>query len=208
MANMKPYERPNVGVIVVAPSSVLRSMLPRLLAQSGGLTPEGGQSSASEEDTDPRRIILDPMFENTLEELTQLIELTSPVPILVFCEEETFGAWPGQRGVSDLAPEEMPGTKVVGEQILNAVLSAAKRGQSPAPNEGMPIDISTGALLSAREWDVLELLAQGASNKQISEVLSISPNTVYTHVRHIQGKLQTANRTQTALLARTMSGRS
>ena len=64
------------------------------------------------------------------------------------------------------------------------------------------------ALLSARELDVLELLAQGASNKQISEVLSISPNTVYTHVRHIQNKLRTANRTQTALLARTMSGRS
>ena len=74
-------------------------------------------------------------------------------------------------------------------------------GKRPTPSEQMSI-------LSVRELDVLELLAQGATNKQISEVLSISPNTVYTHVRHIQGKLRTANRTQTASLARTMSGRS
>ena len=64
------------------------------------------------------------------------------------------------------------------------------------------------SLLSPRELEVFELLAQGATNKQISESLSISPNTVYTHIRHIQGKLRTANRTQTALLARAMSGRS
>ena len=59
-------------------------------------------------------------------------------------------------------------------------------------------------LLSPREMEVLEQLTLGCSNNQIAEVLSITPNTVYTHVKHIKTKLRTSNRTQTALAARTM----
>ena len=59
-------------------------------------------------------------------------------------------------------------------------------------------------LLSPREMEVLEQLTQGSSNNEIAEVLSITPNTVYTHVKHIKTKLKTSNRTQTALAARTM----
>ncbi len=59
-------------------------------------------------------------------------------------------------------------------------------------------------LFSPRELEVLEQLTLGYSNNQIAEVLSITPNTVFTHVRHIKAKLKTSNRTQTALVARTM----
>ena len=55
-------------------------------------------------------------------------------------------------------------------------------------------------VLTARQRDVIELLAQGASNKQISAELSISENTVKTHLRRLMAKLETVNRTQTALL--------
>jgi len=63
---------------------------------------------------------------------------------------------------------------------------------------------SFDGLLSKREIQVLEFLAEGASNKRISEALFISPSTVHSHVRHIQHKLRTANRTQSGLLARAM----
>lgn len=53
--------------------------------------------------------------------------------------------------------------------------------------------------LSKREFDVLGLLALGRSNKQIARELSITPNTVKTHVSSILGKLGVESRTQAAL---------
>jgi DNA-binding NarL/FixJ family response regulator len=55
--------------------------------------------------------------------------------------------------------------------------------------------------LTAREVEVLRLLALGRSNKDISLVLSISLNTVATHVRSILTKTQSANRTEAATYA-------
>jgi LuxR family maltose regulon positive regulatory protein len=50
--------------------------------------------------------------------------------------------------------------------------------------------------LSARELEVLQLLAQGLSNREIAENLIISPGTVKTHVHNICGKLNVRNRTE------------
>jgi NarL family two-component system response regulator LiaR len=55
--------------------------------------------------------------------------------------------------------------------------------------------------LTAREMDVLQLLARGQSNQSISEELSISQATVRTHVSHILSKLCLSSRTQAALYA-------
>jgi NarL family two-component system response regulator LiaR len=55
--------------------------------------------------------------------------------------------------------------------------------------------------LTERETDVLRLLALGKSNKEISQALSISEQTVKTHVSHILDKLGVPSRTQAALYA-------
>ena len=55
--------------------------------------------------------------------------------------------------------------------------------------------------LSERETDVLRLLAQGCSNKEIAQSLSLSEKTVKTHVSNILGKLDVPSRTQAALYA-------
>jgi DNA-binding NarL/FixJ family response regulator len=60
---------------------------------------------------------------------------------------------------------------------------------------------SEGEDLSGRESEVLKLLAQGASNREIAERLVLAEGTVKNHVSNILIKLHAANRTQAAKLA-------
>ena len=55
--------------------------------------------------------------------------------------------------------------------------------------------------LTAREIEVLQLLAFGHTNRDIAERLYISPDTVKTHLAHVYNKLHVANRTELARLA-------
>ena len=55
--------------------------------------------------------------------------------------------------------------------------------------------------LTERELDVLRLVAQGCSNKEIAAKLAVSDLTVRTHVSNVLGKLHLASRTQAALYA-------
>jgi DNA-binding NarL/FixJ family response regulator len=55
--------------------------------------------------------------------------------------------------------------------------------------------------LSARETEVLRLLARGSANKQIAYALGVAEKTVKTHVSSILGKLGVQSRTQAALYA-------
>ncbi|HTK08558.1 MAG TPA: LuxR C-terminal-related transcriptional regulator [Ktedonobacteraceae bacterium] len=58
--------------------------------------------------------------------------------------------------------------------------------------------------LSEREYEVLALLAQGASNQEIARRLAITMNTVKRHVSHIYGKLGVKNRVQAVEKARNL----
>jgi DNA-binding NarL/FixJ family response regulator len=60
---------------------------------------------------------------------------------------------------------------------------------------------SRGGLLSARERDVLRLVAAGLSNRQIAETLSLSERTIKFHVTAILNKLGADNRAQAVALA-------
>lgn len=55
--------------------------------------------------------------------------------------------------------------------------------------------------LTERETEVLRLLAQGQSNKQIARALSVSEQTIKTHVSRILAKLGVQSRTQATLYA-------
>jgi DNA-binding NarL/FixJ family response regulator len=55
--------------------------------------------------------------------------------------------------------------------------------------------------LTAREIEVLELLAEGLSNKAIAAALGVSDQTIKFHVGSISGKLGAANRTDAVRLA-------
>jgi len=54
---------------------------------------------------------------------------------------------------------------------------------------------TTGDMLTTREREILQLIAEGSSSKKIAEALFISPKTVETHRTHIMDKLNIHNRT-------------
>ena len=75
----------------------------------------------------------------------------------------------------------------------------------PAPSERhlrpLPSDGDMRELLSERELQVVRLVADGLSNKQISRRMELSDKTVKNHVSHILAKLQLTARTQVAVHA-------
>jgi len=56
--------------------------------------------------------------------------------------------------------------------------------------------------ITERELEVLQLLAEGRSNKEIAARLEVSPNTIKTHVARLFEKLRVARRTEAIQLAR------
>jgi DNA-binding CsgD family transcriptional regulator len=91
------------------------------------------------------------------------------------------------------------GADPLAEDALSDLLGAAHGGV----NEGSAGPLS---LLTAREREVLELLAEGASNAAVGETLVISQATVKSHVRHILRKLGAANRTEAVSLYLALAG--
>lgn len=59
----------------------------------------------------------------------------------------------------------------------------------------------TRSNLTARELEILEMLARGLTNKQIGTALGISDNTARNHVNSIIEKLEVSDRTEAATAA-------
>lgn len=88
------------------------------------------------------------------------------------------------------------------DELVEAVESAGSGRAAPVANRGPAVSITrAGRLgakfgLSARETDVLALIVQGLTNKQIADRLFLSINSVKTYVRNAYGKIGAANRSQ------------
>ncbi|MEH7421273.1 response regulator transcription factor [Bacillus thuringiensis] len=80
--------------------------------------------------------------------------------------------------------------------IANALLSQTLPVEEKEEEHSIQVDV-----LTARENEVLQLLAKGMSNKEIASVLVITEKTVKAHVSSILSKLNLSDRTQAALYA-------
>ncbi len=92
------------------------------------------------------------------------------------------------------------------EELIQAI-KAASEGQvqlSPQAAARLMREVrapESPEALTDRETEVLRLLAQGRSNKEIAHLLTIGEKTVKTHVSSILAKLNVSSRTQAALYA-------
>ena len=82
------------------------------------------------------------------------------------------------------------------EKMIASVQATKSEQQEPPP--GLKE-------LTAREREVLRMIAAGASNKEIASVLFLSEGTVRNHISHILTRLNLRDRTQAAIVANTFS---
>lgn len=108
----------------------------------------------------------------------------------------------------------LAGESVISPEMMTKLVAAFRAKGMPAgagPNEALlpgparrqnGVTESSGiALLSAREREILTLIARGDSNKVIARRLGIAETTVKIHVQHILRKLQLSSRVQAAVYA-------
>jgi len=88
-----------------------------------------------------------------------------------------------------------------GESLLSAGVASALLAKLRADGAPAEAEASTLSFLSARELEILGLVATGSHNDEIAKQLHISPFTVRNHVSNLLHKLHLENRTQAAAYA-------
>lgn len=109
----------------------------------------------------------------------------------------------GQRTrAADALIRGMEVAKGVGaEPLVSELNSLAKRSRLPLTVNKAPRAVRSTSGLTKREFDVLHLITEGRSNRQIARTLFISEKTASVHVSNILAKLHAETRTEAARIA-------
>jgi DNA-binding NarL/FixJ family response regulator len=94
------------------------------------------------------------------------------------------------------------GQSVLGGEVIakmEGLVAPAAGAGTPAGQAGQPTSGPLAAL-TGREWEIVELIAQGLDNKEIAQTVYISEGTVRNHISAILQRLDLKNRTQLAVL--------
>ena len=109
------------------------------------------------------------------------------------------------RSVAHLLPLVRKASPAFVDRVIAAVADAGGSRQAGSPRIGRAVwQDASGQLLeplTARELDVLRLMAQGATNAVIADRLAVSLGTAKWHVGNVRAKLGVANRTQALVRA-------
>lgn len=203
-----------IHVLIVDDHEIVRKGIRALLAtkrdiQVVGEARDGAEAVTQAQTLHPDVILMDLMMPKMSGiQATQEIIATQPdIRILVLtsfaADEQVFPAIKaGALGylLKDSGPQELvQAIRQVfrGEPSLDPSVARKVLAELSSPTQ-KPL---THDPLTARELDILRLIAQGQSNKEIAEGLVLAEETVHTHVSNILSKLHLASRTQAALYA-------
>lgn len=199
-----------IRIMLADDHPVVRAGLRAMLAANADLdvvgevsTPDHAVALATE--LSPDIVLMDLQFgtDQTGADATRRIRaLTNPPAVLVLTNYDTDGDILGavEAGASGYLLKDAPPDELIaairaaaaGETALAPAIAGRllARMRSPQPN------------LSAREVEVLQLVADGATNSQIAAQLYISDATVKSHLVHIYTKLGVSSRTAAVAGAR------
>ncbi|MEV6204731.1 response regulator transcription factor [Streptomyces sp. NPDC051771] len=173
-----------------------------------GEAADGAEGVARAEELRPDVVLMDIKMPGTdgIEALKRLRALANPAKVLIvtsFTEQRTVvpALRAGASGYvyKDIDPDALAGairSVHAGHVLLQPEVAGALLAQDE-PQGGT----GRGTTLTEREREVLGLIADGRSNREIARALVLSEKTVKTHVSNILMKLDLADRTQAALWA-------
>ncbi|MFB7219287.1 response regulator [Streptomyces sp. NPDC056227] len=173
-----------------------------------GEAADGAEGVARSEELRPDVVLMDIKMPGTdgIEALRKLRELDNPAKVLIvtsFTEQRTVvpALRAGASGYvyKDVDPEALAGA-IRSVHAGHVLLQPEVAGALLAQEDGGP-GTGRGSTLTEREREVLGLIADGRSNREIARALVLSEKTVKTHVSNILMKLDLADRTQAALWA-------
>ena len=169
---------------------------------------DGAEGVALTEELLPDVVLMDVKMPGMdgIDALRKLRELANPAKVLIvtsFTEQRTVvpALRAGAAGYvyKDVDPDALAGairSVHAGHVLLQQEIAGALLADD-TPGSGT----GRGSSLTEREREVLALIADGRSNREIARALVLSEKTVKTHVSNILMKLDLADRTQAALWA-------
>jgi DNA-binding NarL/FixJ family response regulator len=197
-----------IKVLIVDNQSVSRAGLRRLIESYPNLwvvgeAADGVQAVSETLELGPDVVLMDTQLPNnqTMEALRQIKQLNLETRVLLISTQEredylyeALRAGADGFVLKDIAPDELAeslrlvasGEVLVQPQLANRLLSRVGRQGRGASYE----------TLTAREQDVLKLLARGMRNKEIATRLVVSERTVNFHLANIYQKLNVSGRTE------------
>jgi DNA-binding NarL/FixJ family response regulator len=92
--------------------------------------------------------------------------------------------------------EVSAGGTVIQPSLARRLLKHFRVGEVPAPTPSPAPEEPEGKKLSARETEILQLIAKGVSNNEAASMLNLSKATIRTHLEHIYRKLEVTNRVE------------
>ncbi|MBP0460401.1 response regulator [Streptomyces montanisoli] len=169
---------------------------------------DGAEGVARSEELRPDVVLMDIKMPGTdgIEALRKLGGLANPAKVLIvtsFTEQRTVvpALRAGAAGYvyKDIDPEAL--ADAIRSVHAGHVLLQPEVAQALLAQEDQGSGQGRGTSLTEREREVLALIADGRSNREIARALVLSEKTVKTHVSNILMKLDLADRTQAALWA-------
>ena len=203
-----------IRILLAEDQTLLRQGLRTILDLEPGMTvvgeaADGEQAVRQAVELQPDIVLMDiQMPERSGVEATALITAACPATRVIVLttfdyDEYVFNAIKG--GAMGYLLKDVPAPELIetirrvhaGESFIQPSVASKvllEYGRRPSPPPGEE--------LTEREQEVLDLLAAGASNREIGERLFLAEGTVKNHVSNILGKLHAANRTHAVALAR------
>lgn len=198
-----------LSVLLVDDHELIRQGLSRAFERAQDFTVAGAAASVAEakrmaEELEPDVVVTDVRLPDGtgLDLVRHLRERSDDVGIVVLTmyagDEQLFGAL--EAGASAFVAKDSPSDDVI----------AAARHASVSPRSFTASDLAdamrrrltpSGPQLSARETEVLKLLAEGLGVAAIARQLFVSESTAKTHISKIYEKLGAANRAQAIMIA-------
>ncbi len=205
-----------IKVALVDDHSLCRRGLTELLTHRYGVIVVGATGDAGElknllREHKPDLVVMDLRMEpvDGMGLLAQIRKegFDTPVMILTMSDGEADLAAALRAGVrgyllKDMAPDDVADAirRVAGGEMVVAPAMTMKMIDILQHGEKEPGYRNSLKSLTEREREILQLLAEGESNKGIAKTLGISNDTVKQHVRHILTKLNLTSRVEAAVL--------